>query len=174
MPRQTAGGRGSRVGTLSSQSTPLWTIRASMWPSWPCLTWCPCCSTVSMVSQGPVHYCLSSSSSSRLASAWSHCCFFGLFCILEGETSCWGSWGMHGVIGSTLDPVNLIVHKPLDTPDIGAPLLCIIPDCMFVGEMIYLCCHMQICKFNLKEMYFFFLLNTFRLHDLFPCCFSWA
>lgn len=26
---------------------------------------------------------------------------------------------MHGVIGSTLDPVNLIVHKPLDTPAIG-------------------------------------------------------
>lgn len=47
------------------------------------------------------------------------------------EKSCWGSWGMHGVIGSTLDPVNLIVHKPLDTPDIGL-LLCIIADCMFV------------------------------------------
>lgn len=50
---------------------------------------------------------------------------------------------MHGVIGSTLDPVDLIVHKPLDTPDIGLPLLCIIPDCMFVAEMYYLCFPMQ-------------------------------
>lgn len=61
---------------------------------------------------------------------------------------------MHGVIGSTLDPVDLIVHKPLDTPDIGLPLLCIIPDCMFVAEMYYLCFPVQ--KLNLKEMYFFF------------------
>lgn len=51
---------------------------------------------------------------------------------------------MHGVIGSTLDPVNLIVHKPLDTSDIGLPLLCIILDCMFVGEMVYLCFYVQI------------------------------
>lgn len=48
---------------------------------------------------------------------------------------------MHGVIGSTLDPVNH--HKPLETPEINRPsLLCIIPECMFVpqcGRNVYLC-----------------------------------
>lgn len=38
---------------------------------------------------------------------------------------------MHGVLGSTLDPVNF--HKPLDNPDIIKPsLLFIISDCMFL------------------------------------------
>lgn len=32
-----------------------------------------------------------------------------------------------GVIGSTLDPVNLIVHKPLENTRHRPPLLCIIP-----------------------------------------------
>lgn len=58
---------------------------------------------------------------------------------------------MHGVIGSTLDPVNLIVHKPLDTPDIGL-LFCVsyLTACLLckVGEMFYFCCHVQIYKFN--------------------------
>lgn len=48
---------------------------------------------------------------------------------------------MHGVIGSTLDPVNLIVHKPLDTPDIGL-LFCVsyLTACLLckVGEMFLL------------------------------------
>lgn len=46
-----------------------------------------------------------------------------------------------GVIGSTLDPVNLIVHKPLDTPDIGL-LFCVsyLTACLLckVGEMFLL------------------------------------
>lgn len=74
--------------------------------------------------------------------------------VTGGEKSCWGSWGMHGVIGSTLDPVNLIVHKPLDTPDIGL-LFCVsyLTACLLckVGEMFYLCCHVQIYKLNEKH-----------------------
>lgn len=58
---------------------------------------------------------------------------------------------MHGVIGSTLDPVNLIVHKPLDTPDIGL-LFCVsyLTACLLckVGEMFYLHCHVQIYKWK--------------------------
>lgn len=60
---------------------------------------------------------------------------------------------MHGVIGSTLDPVNLIVHKPLDTPDIGL-LFCVsyLIACVLckVGEMFYLCCHVQVNRLNGK------------------------
>lgn len=47
---------------------------------------------------------------------------------------------MHGVIGSTLDPVNLIVHKPLDAADIGP---------LFYVSYLTAC---LLCK--VEEMYF--------------------
>lgn len=92
--------------------------------------------------------------------------------VTGGEKSCWGSWGMHGVIGSTLEPVNLIVHKPLDTPAIGL-LFCAsyLTACLFckVGQMFYLCCHVQIYKSNWKThlakcAVVFIFFNTFTVH----------
>lgn len=152
MPRQTAGGRGSRVGTLSSQSTPLWTIRASMWPSWPCLTWCPCCSTVSMVSQGPVApLLLSSSSPSRLAAAWSHRCFFGLVCNGRSQVPLRIVEGCMGWLGARwIDPVNLTAHKPLDKSHIGL-LFCVSfsTACLLHRSQrrsFNQCCHTQLYK----------------------------
>lgn len=85
-----------------------------------------------------------------------------------------------GVIGSTLDPVNLIVHKPLDTPTIGL-LFCAsyLIACLLCKEMFYLCCHVQIYELNGKhtqEYVMFYCSNTSTIHlrMTYPYCFSRA
>lgn len=68
---------------------------------------------------------LSSSSPSRLAAAWSHRCFFGLVCNGRREVPLRIFEGCMGWLGARwIDPVNLIAHKPLDTPHIGL-LFCV-------------------------------------------------
>ena len=55
---------------------------------------------------------------------------------------------MHGVIGSTLDPVNLFVHKPLDTPDIGF-LFCVsyLTACLLCKSARNVLTYVVMCKY---------------------------